>query len=123
MRLNIVMLLMHEQELCSCHLADSLQEKLSNVSRNLVLMRNKGVVTERREELWLHYRINDELPDWAKGLLEKVYQGNQERLAEPLAVLHEQQQIASSTDTLREGCRLDKNPKRDNDEHSVSMHT
>ena len=99
LRLNIVMLLMHEGELCSCEIADALKEKLSSASRHLVLLRNKGLVRERRQELWLYYQINDELPDWAKQILETVYQANQQRLEEPLAVL------------------------RGNNEHSLCMHT
>lgn len=99
LRLNITMLLMHEGELCACEIADSLEEKLSSASRHLVLLRNKGLVKERRDELWLYYTINDEIPDWAKQLLDIVYQGNLQRLEEPLALL------------------------RGNNEHTLCMHT
>lgn len=87
-RFNIVLLLLHKQgELCSCELADSLGQNLSSVSRHLVLLRNKGVVTERREELWLYYQINQHLPKWAKEILNNAYHGNQHRLVEPLAAM------------------------------------
>jgi len=112
-RLNIVMLLLHEQELCSCHLAQILPETLSKVSRNLVLLRNKGVLTERSKELWLYYRINDNLPDWATQLLNTVYLGNQHRLTQPLSVLHELQNEASCHEPQFEGCKFDNYPNRD----------
>ncbi|WP_268408630.1 metalloregulator ArsR/SmtB family transcription factor [Alteromonas sp. a30] len=79
LRLNIVLMLMHEGELCSCDLAQALDEKLSTVSRHLVLLRNKGVVKERRCELWLYYEIDQSLPLWAQQVLETVFDGNQER--------------------------------------------
>lgn len=79
LRLNIVLLLMHEGELCSCELADALNEKLSTVSRHLVLLRNKGLVTERREELWRYYQMNDGLPAWGQQVLETMFDGNTER--------------------------------------------
>lgn len=79
LRLNIVLLLMHEGELCSCELADALNEKLSTVSRHLVLLRNKGLVTERREELWRYYQMNEALPAWGQQVLETVFDGNTER--------------------------------------------
>lgn len=127
-RLNIVMLLMHEQELCSCHLAQMLQETLSRVSRNLVLLRNKGVLQESSRELWLYYRISDDLPAWATQLLNTVYAGNQHRLTQPLNVLRDLQRKASTHNPQTEGCNPNNyskrdHPKRDNDEHSVSMHS
>ncbi len=79
LRLNIVLMLMHDGELCSCDLAKALNEKLSTVSRNLALLRTKGVVTERREELWLHYQISQSLPSWAKQVLQTVFEGNAQR--------------------------------------------
>ncbi|UAA37663.1 metalloregulator ArsR/SmtB family transcription factor [Paraneptunicella aestuarii] len=82
-RLNLVLLLMHNSnkgELCSCELAEVLNEKLSTVSRHLVLLRNKGIVKENRHELWLYYQMSDELPSWAQDILNSCYQGNQHRL-------------------------------------------
>ncbi len=102
LRLNMIMLIMHENELCACELADSLQENFSTVSRNLVLLRNKGLVKERRKELWLCYTINDELPNWAEQLLDVIFQGNQQRLEVLLAPLE---------------------ALRGNNEHSICMHT
>lgn len=82
-RLNLVLLLMRNKgELCSCELAEMLNEKLSTVSRHLVLLRNKGIVKERRHELWLYYQMSDELPSWAQDILNSCYQGNQHRLLE-----------------------------------------
>ena len=58
-RLRIVYLLLEKGELCVCHLVDTLELSQSVVSRHLAYLRNNGLVTTRREGVWVHYRIVD----------------------------------------------------------------
>jgi ArsR family transcriptional regulator len=55
-RLRIVTLL-SQGELCVCHIQDALSLSQSNVSRHLRILRLAGIVIDRREGQWVHYRL------------------------------------------------------------------
>jgi len=55
-RLRIVALLSHG-ELCVCHLHEALGISQPNVSRHLAILRAAGIVEDRREGKWIHYRL------------------------------------------------------------------
>ena len=55
-RLRIVALLSHG-ELCVCHLEKALGLSQPNVSRQLAVLRSAGIVRDRREGSWVHYRL------------------------------------------------------------------
>jgi ArsR family transcriptional regulator len=59
-RLRIIFLLLSEGELCVCELVDTLNLSQSVVSRHLAYLRNNGLVTARREGVWVHYKIVDD---------------------------------------------------------------
>ena len=63
-RLQIMALLTENQELCVCDLVGTLGETQSKVSRHLRYLYHAGLVKDRREGLWMHYRIS---PDLAPG--------------------------------------------------------
>ncbi len=56
-RLRIVYLLLESGELCVCDLVDTLGLSQSVVSRHLAYLRNNGLVSTRREGVWIHYCI------------------------------------------------------------------
>ena len=58
-RLRILALL-GQGELCVCDLIAVLQLPQSTVSRHLALLRNAGWVVDRRQGLWMYYRLADE---------------------------------------------------------------
>ena len=58
-RLRILALL-KGGELCVCDLIAVLQLPQSTVSRHLALLKNAGWVTDRRQGLWMYYRLTDE---------------------------------------------------------------
>jgi ArsR family transcriptional regulator len=60
-RLRMVALLAHS-ELCVCHLEAALGLSQPNVSRQLGVLRNAGVVEHRRQASWVYYRLADQ-PD------------------------------------------------------------
>src|SRR3989304_3575780 len=68
-RLRCLLLLAAEGELCVCELTHALGESQPKISRHLAMLRAAGIVSDRREGLWVHYRLNPELPPWAREVL------------------------------------------------------
>jgi len=52
--------LLEQRELCVCELMQALNMTQSRVSRNLGILKNAGLVKDRRDGLWVHYSLNDE---------------------------------------------------------------
>lgn len=68
-RLRILSLLAQEGELCVCELTHALGEIQPKISRHLGLLREAGVVLDRRQGQWIYYRPNPKLPTWAGEVL------------------------------------------------------
>lgn len=49
--------LLRDQEVCVCFFVEALKTSQPKISRHLAYLRNSGLVTARREGLWMHYRI------------------------------------------------------------------
>jgi ArsR family transcriptional regulator len=60
-RLQIMTLLLEHGELCVCDFVGALGQTQSKVSRHLRYLYNSGLVKDRREGLWMHYRISPDL--------------------------------------------------------------
>ncbi|NOY61740.1 MAG: helix-turn-helix transcriptional regulator [Gammaproteobacteria bacterium] len=58
-RLRIVYLLLKAGELCVCDLVATLELSQSVVSRHLAYLRNNGLVSTRREGVWVYYKVVD----------------------------------------------------------------
>lgn len=56
-RLRILALLL-EGELCVCELIAALELPQSTVSRHLAYLRNNGWVQDRRQGVWMYYRLS-----------------------------------------------------------------
>src|SRR3970282_916133 len=65
-----------EDELCVCELTHALGESQPKISRHLAMLREAGIVSDRREGLWVHYRLNPELPSWEREILNTASQAN-----------------------------------------------
>ena len=72
-RLRALMLIQSESEACVCEITFALEESQPKISRHLALMRDAGIVEPRREGTWMHYRINPDLPQWAKEIIEQTH--------------------------------------------------
>ena len=70
-RLRIVALLSHG-ELCVCHFEAALGLSQPNVSRQLGVLRNAGVVEARREGTWVYYRLAPQLDDSCRRQLKAL---------------------------------------------------
>lgn len=56
-RLRILALL-GNNEVCVCHIHDSLGLPQPTVSRHLAYLRKSGLVAARRDGVWMHYRVS-----------------------------------------------------------------
>src|SRR6187397_1050052 len=59
-RLRILALL-GNNEVCVCHIHDSLGLPQPTVSRHLAYLRRAGLVSARRDGVWMHYRVSTSL--------------------------------------------------------------
>ena len=59
-RLRILALL-GNNEVCVCHLHDSLGLPQPTVSRHLAYLRRSGLVVARRDGVWMHYQVSRSL--------------------------------------------------------------
>lgn len=69
-RLRCLMLLHRVDECCVCDLTHALELSQPKISRHLAQLRNAGLVQDRREGLWVHYRLAPDLPDWVLNILQ-----------------------------------------------------
>lgn len=75
-RLRALVLMAVEGELCVCELTCALGVSQPKMSRHLAVLRDAGLVADRRERVWIHYRVAKSMPDWAREALAAVVRGN-----------------------------------------------
>ncbi len=69
-RLRIVSLMQQQGELCVCELVHALGVIQPKISRHLAVLRDVGVVIDRRQGQWIYYRLHPDLPDWARRVID-----------------------------------------------------
>lgn len=74
-RLRILHLLGQHGELCVCDLQSVLALSQPKISRHLKVLRDEGVVTHRRDGLWIHYRVAQDLANWKQQTLSALAEG------------------------------------------------
>ncbi len=79
-RLCSLLLIAQEGELCVCELTSALGESQPKISRHLAMLRSAKVLLDRRQGQWVFYRLNPELPDWARETLAQTCAQNTELL-------------------------------------------
>jgi len=88
-RLRCLALIQQEGELCVCEFTYALKMIQPKISRHLALLKKHKVVLGRRAGIWIYYRLNPDLPNWAKQTLEQtvkaiyeenLYSGDMSRL-------------------------------------------
>lgn len=67
-----MLLLLANEELCVCELTETIGAAQPHVSRHLAQLRETGLVSDRRDGLWIHYRLNSESPDWVLAILKQT---------------------------------------------------
>jgi ArsR family transcriptional regulator len=71
-RLRCLLLLLEHDELCVCELTQAIGAAQPTISRHLAHLREAELVSDRREGLWIHYRINPKLPSWVTNVLHET---------------------------------------------------
>jgi len=79
-RLQCLLLIEVHEELCVCDLTDALQVSQPKISRHLAHLRKCDLVQTRKQDQWVYYRLNLQLPDWVFELLHHTRINNQEYL-------------------------------------------
>lgn len=68
-RLRILALL-GNNEVCVCHIHDSLGLPQPTVSRHLAYLRRSGLVAARRDGVWMHYQISSALDPVVRSVVD-----------------------------------------------------
>ncbi len=71
-RIQMLALLLEQPELCVCHLERALEITQSKASRHLRYLLNAGLLEDRREGVWMHYRLAPGMPPELRSLVEAV---------------------------------------------------
>ncbi|TYK66929.1 metalloregulator ArsR/SmtB family transcription factor [Colwellia echini] len=88
-RLKTLMLAHYHGELCVCELMESLDEDCQpKVSRNLSVLKRARVIIDRKHGQWVFYRINPDLPLWAKSIIAQTTENNISLISEELMRLN-----------------------------------
>jgi len=55
-----ILSLMKEGEICVCDIADTLQMTQPNISFHLSILKEVGLIKDRKNGRWVHYSLNDD---------------------------------------------------------------
>ncbi|WP_343550877.1 metalloregulator ArsR/SmtB family transcription factor [Pantoea sp.] len=72
-RLTLVLLLKEKGELCVCELTQVLKLPQPKISRHLAMLRSSGLLIDRRDGKWIHYRLSPHIPAWAASVIEQAW--------------------------------------------------
>lgn len=69
-RLRALALISKHGELCVCELVAALDLPQPKVSRHLAVMRDAGLLRDRRDAQWVLYALSPDMPEWVSGAIE-----------------------------------------------------
>lgn len=99
-RLLSLLLIEQAGELCVCELMAALALPQPKVSRHLAQLRKAGLLLDRREGQWVHYRLHPALPGWMAGVIHSTREHSGELLTTPMQRLRDS---ASQPDSTMQG--------------------
>lgn len=68
-RLQIILMVQNQGELCVGELVQALESNQPKVSRHLASLRECELLDIRKSGQWVFYRIHDQLPQWANDII------------------------------------------------------
>lgn len=77
-RLGIVLLLREMGELCVCDLCTALEQSQPKISRHLAMLRESGLLLDRKQGKWVYYRLSPHMPSWAAQVIELAWISQQD---------------------------------------------
>ncbi|HPM76611.1 MAG TPA: metalloregulator ArsR/SmtB family transcription factor [bacterium] len=72
-RLAMLALLVRREELCVCDFVDVMAITQSKASRHLRYLLNTGLVQDRREAVWIFYRVAEPLDEARREVIASVH--------------------------------------------------
>ena len=72
-RLRILGLLYNNPELCVCDLMAVLGSPQTTISRHMNRLKTGGMVEDRRDKMWVHYRLKKDMPPLARAALDAFH--------------------------------------------------
>lgn len=72
-RLTIVLLFREAGELCVCDICAAAGESQPKISRHIAMLREYGLVVDRRAGKWIHYRLSPHMPAWAAATIDTAW--------------------------------------------------
>ncbi|HCT64068.1 MAG TPA: transcriptional regulator [Lachnospiraceae bacterium] len=72
----MILELLQSGEKCACRLLEDLNIGQSTLSHHMKILCDSGIVKGRKEGKWIHYSISIEGSDYAKELLNRLTQSN-----------------------------------------------
>lgn len=79
-RLQMMLLLSLEEELCVCELVAALDESQPKISRHLRILKDARMISDRRQGQWMFYAIAKNCPGWVTDLLAQLSHHEQSEL-------------------------------------------
>ena len=83
--------LMGEDEVCVCFFVEVLQTNQPKISRHLAYLKRAGLVSTRKEGLWMHYRVVEPEQEDAAQILQNVrhyMQKDEQMIADRERMIH-----------------------------------
>ena len=77
-RLGIVLLLRELRELCVYDFCTALDGTQPKISRHLAMLRESGLLLDRKQGKWVHYRLSPHIPSWAAQVIEQAWLSQQD---------------------------------------------
>jgi ArsR family transcriptional regulator len=71
-RLGAIRLLWDGREYCVCELMRELGATQSRMSRHMAVLKQAGLVVDRRDAQWVRYRRNPDLPESSASIVDAV---------------------------------------------------
>ena len=75
-QINIIFYLLAVEELCVCDIGAALDAPQPKISRHLGMLRDAGVLLDRKEGKWVHYRLSPQMPAWAARVIEEAWEAD-----------------------------------------------
>ena len=83
-RLQTLLLITGQGELCVCELTAALEQSQPKISRHLAQLRTSGILSDRRQGQWVYYQLSPALPSWARDILCATLLANKHTIEIPL---------------------------------------
>lgn len=71
-RLRCLILIRQKGELCVCEFSHALSLSQPTISRQMAILKEKKVVSDRRQGVWIFYQLHPDLPDWCRDVLSSI---------------------------------------------------